>query len=358
MNRSVQWHDTKRGSRSRLAVKPPISPPHTAAYLTMRIQRSLGAISVTLESVSNALHVGPMKCAVYGWIYVVLAVVALKGVEAPGPSYQKSVEKARAERLQRLTKPDGWLTLVGLHFLKTGLNTVGSSSENSVVLPKGPAHLGSVTVAEDGTASITLNPGADVRVDGRQVLGAKLEEGGERNPTLVTCGSLTLFLIDRGGRKALRVKDSESKHRTEFVGLDYFPIDPSWRVEAQWVEFEQPRHVMIGNVLGQESPALIIGKAVFVREGKTYELLPLIEGVDEPLFFVISDLTSGTETYPAGRFVYADPPHVGKLILDFNRAVNPPCAFTTYATCPLPPKENRLPIAVTAGEKNYRGAVD
>ena len=299
-----------------------------------------------------------MKCVVYGWIYVILAVAAVKGAEKPEPSYLKSVETARAGRLQRLTKADGWLTLVGLHFLKTGPNTIGSSPENSIVLTKGPAHLGSVTVAPDGTASITLNPGEDVRVDGRQVLGAKLDEGGERNPTQVTCGSLTLFLIDRGGRKALRVKDSESKHRTEFAGLDYFPIDPSWRIEARWVEFEHPREVMIGNVLGQESPALIVGKAVFVREGQTYELLPLIEGVDEPLFFVISDLTSGTETYPAARFVYADPPRRGKLILDFNEAVNPPCAFTPFATCPLPPKENRLPVAVTAGEKKYRGSAE
>ena len=215
-----------------------------------------------------------------------------------------------------------------------------------------------MTLVPDGAVYLSVNPEADVLVGGRQVLRAKLEEEGERSGTQVTSGTLSFFVIDRGGRKALRVKDRDSLRRKDFVGLDYFPIDPSWRIEAAWVDFEKPKEVVIANILGQESPALIPGKAVFTRAGQTFELLPLVEGADEPLLFVISDLTSGTETYPAARFVYADPPRRGKLMLDFNEAVNPPCAFTPFATCPLPPKENRLPIAVTAGEKKYRGSAE
>lgn len=285
-------------------------------------------------------------------------VLATVGMAVPAEAgYVAKLEAARTERVKRLTKPDGWLTLIGLHFLQPGANTVGTAANNAIVLAKGPAHLGTVTLAGDGRVSLTVNPAADdVLVDGRQVLSAPLREGGEgQASTLVRWGTMSFFVIERGGRKALRVKDSAAERRTHFLGIDYFPIDPTWRVEAQWVNFEKPREVMIRNILGQEEPALIPGKAVFERDGQKYELLPLIEGADEPLFFVIADATSGEETYGAARFLYAVPPREGKLVLDFNEAVNPPCAFTPFATCPLPPKENRLPIAVRAGEKKYRG---
>jgi len=274
----------------------------------------------------------------------------------PDPDYVKSIEQERADRLARLTKPDGWLTLIGLHFLSPGANTIGSAPDNALVFAAGPAHLGTVTLSPEGRVAVTLNPSLGARIDGRERLSAELNDGSKGGAvTTVKVDALTFFLIDRGGKKALRVKDSASERLTHFLGLDYFPIDPSWRIEAEWVPFERPREVPIRNILGQVSPALIPGKAVFHRDGRTYELLPLIEGADEPLFFVIADTTSGNETYAAARFLYADPPQGGKLVLDFNLAVNPPCAFTPFATCPLPPKENRLPLAVTAGEKKYRG---
>jgi len=293
-----------------------------------------------------------------GAVLVYFGAVLAGWAASPNEDYVADLRARRAERLERLTRADGWLTLVGLHFLAVGKNSIGSGTDNAIVLPKGPAHLGVVTLAVDGTASIALNPGADARVDGREVLGAKLSGEGERPPAQVTCDTLSLLLIERGGRKALRVRDSAAPRRADFAGLEYFPIDPSWRIEARWVEYQRPREVMIANTLGQESPALIPGKAVFERDGRTFELLPLVEGVDEPLLFVISDQTSGKETYEAARFIYADPPENGKLTLDFNMAVNPPCAFTPFATCPLPPKENRLPVAVSVGEKKYAGHVD
>lgn len=300
-----------------------------------------------------------LKCLKRGRVIGLALAMAAVVVRAEVPAgYEKALEAERAARVQRLTRADGWLTLIGLHFLQPGANAVGTAANNSIVLAKGPAHLGTVTLAADGKVSLTVNPAvADaVRVDGREVLSAPLLLGDEgQKSTLVTWETVSFFLIERGGKKALRVKDSASERRTHFLGIDYFPIDPSWRVEARWENFEQPREVKIQNILGQVETALVPGQAVFEREGKTFRLLPLVEGADEPLMFVISDATSGDETYGAARFVYADPPRDGKIVLDFNGATNPPCAFTPFATCPLPPKENRLPIPVRAGEKKYRG---
>jgi len=285
--------------------------------------------------------------------------LGLTAAETATPDeHTKEIEAWRAHRVAQLVKPDGWLTLIGLHFLKPGENTVGSAADNGVVLAKGSAHLGSVILAEDGRAKAVFNPGLGVQVDGEEQLAADLRDDTHGQPTVVTAGTISLIVIDRAGRKALRVKDSESERRMHFAGLDYFPVDPAWRIEATWVPFEKPREVPIRNVLGTVSNALVLGKAVFTREGRTFELLPIQDEPDGVLFFVISDQTSGKETYAAGRFLYAAPPEDGKVVLDFNRAQNPPCAFTPFATCPLPPKENQLPIAVTAGEKNYRGHTD
>ena len=197
-----------------------------------------------------------------------------------------------------------------------------------------------------------------MRVDGEEVLSADLADGRKNKPTVVTAGTMSFYVIERGGEKALRVKDSESARRRDFVGIDYFPIDPSWRIEAQWVPFAQPKSVPIKNILGQESMAMVLGKVVFEREGQTYELLPLQDSLGAPLFLIIADETSGEETYGAARFVYADAPKDGVVVIDFNKALNPPCAYTPFATCPLPPVENVLPIAVRAGEKDYQGSHD
>jgi uncharacterized protein (DUF1684 family) len=271
------------------------------------------------------------------------------------PAYQTEIETWRAQRVARLTTPDGWLTLIGLHFLKDGENTVGSAPDNEIVLAGGPAHFGKVMVAADGRVNVELSASAEPRIDGKPALAGELQWRAGR-PTVVASGTVSFFVIERGGKKALRVKDSATESRVHFPGLDYFPTDPAWRIEATWVEFDEPRTIPITNILGVTNPAIVHGKAVFERDGRKIELLPIDEGPGEPLFFVISDATSGKETYGAARFVYADAPVDGKVVIDFNRAQNPPCAFTAFATCPLPPKENRLPFAVEAGEKNYRGA--
>lgn len=275
---------------------------------------------------------------------------------AADAAYVKSIEDWRAARVARLTKPDGWLSLIGLHQLAPGLNTVGTAADNTIRLAAGPPYLCSLLV-QDGRVLLDPAAAAIFAIDGAPATKTELVYQGDR-PTVASFETASFYVIPRGDRLYLRVKDSASARRANFAGIDYFPIDPSWRIEAQWVPFDPPHQINITNVLGQTEPATVPGKAVFTRGGQTFELLPIDEGAGEPLFFVVTDLTAGEETYDASRFVYADRPKDGKVILDFNQAYNPPCAFTPFATCPLPPKENRMNIRVTAGEKKYRGAAE
>jgi uncharacterized protein (DUF1684 family) len=276
-------------------------------------------------------------------------------VAQPADAYTKEIEAWRTQRVERLKAPDGWLSLIGLYWLTEGRNTVGSAKDNDIVLTKGPAHVGVVTL-KDGKARIELNARAGATIDGARAKSAELLDDSHDRPTTIAFGTVAFYLVDRNGRKGLRVKDSEAQTRTHFLGLDDFPIDPSWRIEAQWVPFAPAHTLETPNVLGQIEHYSVPGKAVFTREGKTYELLPVIEVPgDKELFLIFADRTSGKQTYGAARFLYAPMPSDGKIVIDFNKAYNPPCAFTPYATCPLAPPENRLDLAVTAGEKKYRG---
>jgi len=292
----------------------------------------------------------PFLCRVF--FFTSLAAIAVSAVPE---NYEAELAEWQAQRVARLTAPDGWLSLIGLHFLSEGEQRVGLDAESDIVLAAGPPSLGVIELQPSGRVMLRVTPGASVRVDGREVLSAELIPQG-RGPrgqmTTVSCGSMSFYVIVRGGRMALRVQDTASPHRTGFAGVERFPTDESWRVDAQWEAFSEPREVTITNTLGQESRALVMGRAVFERAGRQLSLLPLQETLGEPLFFIIADETSGHETYGAARFVYADPPdEEGRLTIDFNKAINPPCAFTPYATCPLPPSENVLPVAVRAGEK-------
>lgn len=283
------------------------------------------------------------------------AVAVVSGNAFAADDLKASVEKARAERLAALTAPDGWLSLIGLEWLQPGANRIGSAADNDIVLKAGPAHLGTITLDDSGSATIELAKNSGALVDGREVERATLvDDAPGHKPTEVRFGSAQFFVIARDGRKALRVKDEKAETRTHFLGLDYFPIDPSWRVVAEWVPFDPPHELEIGSVLGTIDKEKVPGKAVFTRDGQTFELYPIQEEPNS-LFFVFGDRTSGKETYGAARFLDTPLAKDGKLVLDFNEARNPPCAFTPYATCPLAPPENRLDVRITAGEKNYRG---
>lgn len=288
---------------------------------------------------------------------LLLAALLPPARAAADDDYVRQIEAWRTARVERLMAPGSWLSLVGLHWLAPGENTLGSAADNRIVLAAGPAHLGTVTLAADGSATLVLLPGSGATIDGLPDRSATLVDDthDDREPTQVAVGTLAFHLIDRGGRKALRATDSEAPTRKHFLGLDYFPTDAGWRIEARWEAFERPRTLDVPNVLGVVEHQPVTGRAVFERDGKTYTLTPYRDGNEPGLFFVFSDATRGKLTYFGARFLKAADAKDGRVVLDFNQAYNPPCAFTPYATCPLAPRENTLPIAVTAGEKKYRG---
>ena len=292
------------------------------------------------------------------FLSLISAACALGRSADANDAYARLVESRWAERAAQLTKADGWLTLIGLCFLHEGTNTVGHAADNMIVLAAGPARIGTVTLSFAGEATFAPAPAIEVYIDGQPAPAGPIRlrfTGTENKPTLVSAGTVSFFVIERGGRKALRVRDSAADRRSHFLGLDHYPIDPSWRIEADWIPFAGPLEIPITNVLGNTSNEITTGKAVFQRDGQTCELWPLVDASDRTLFFIFADATSGGETYTM-RFLDAEPPKNGKVVLDFNLATNPPCAFTPFATCPLPPRQNRLSIAVRAGEKAYRGA--
>ena len=195
---------------------------------------------------------------------------------------------------------------------------------------------------------------ATVLHEGKEVSELKLGNDMKGKPTVLHCGSLSWYIIKRGNRLGVRLKDSQHPRLNKLEKIDYFPVDLQWRIEALLVRFKQPRKITIPNVLGTESQQDIQGTLVFKIKGKEYRLLPL--GSKGPLFVIFGDETNGTETYGGGRFLsVAEPDPQGRTIIDFNKAFNPPCVFSDYATCPLPPQENQLELRVTAGEKMVEG---
>lgn len=295
-------------------------------------------------------------------LFVAAAILGVATVQAATiDNYKQSIEQWRAGRIERLTAPDGWLSLVGLEWLKEGANRVGSATDNDIVLGVGPAHLGVVTLERDGSLRIVLDQHSGATIDGKAIAEAPLLDdahvAGDAAPTRVAFGSASFYVIDREGRKGLRVKDTEAPSRKHFAGIDAFAIDPSWRIEANWVPAPPGETLEMGTAIGTIDKYPVPGKLEFTRDGKRFEILPVIEVPGDAQYFIVfADRTSGKETYGAARFLYIDPPQDGKVVVDFNKAYNPPCAFTPFATCPLAPPENRLDLRVTAGEKNYAGA--
>jgi len=256
-------------------------------------------------------------------------------------AYENEIKTWQTNRVERLKKEDSWLTLVGLDWLKEGEN-------------KAPA--GTVSLAG---GQVTFNPTEDAQIEGRPVSGSVrlLADADEGGPTIVHVGTKQFNVIKRGERHGLRIKDSQAPTRLNFTGLDYFPIDPKWRVEARLEAYNPPKQIPITDVTGMTSNNPAPGALVFTVDGKEYRIDPIVEEGSDEFFIIFKDETSKDTTYPAGRYLYAKMPGPdGKVIVDFNRAYNPPCVFTPYATCPLPPPQNRLAVRVEAGEKKYAGA--
>jgi len=250
-----------------------------------------------------------------------LILFAAISVWAEDNAYQAEIVKWRRQRETDLKADGGWLTVTGLFWLKEGQNRVDSAPGVFEL------HAGKTVYRGDDGRAVEMKPDSKV-----------------------TVGSKTYTVIERAGQYGVRLKDTESKLRSNFAGLRWFPSRESYRVTAQFVSYPQPKTLAIPNILGSVYPTPSPGYAVFRIDGREFRLEPVIEEGETDLFFIFRDQTAGKETYGAGRFLYTSPPRDGKIELDFNKAYNPPCAFTPYATCPLPPKQNILPVRIEAGE--------
>jgi uncharacterized protein (DUF1684 family) len=242
-------------------------------------------------------------------------------VWAEESAYQAAIANWRQQKEAKLKADGGWLTVTGLFWLKEGQNRVDSAPGVFELYGRKTVYRG-----DDGRV-------VEMKKDSK-----------------ITAGSKTYTVIERAGRYGVRLKDNDSKLRSSFAGMDWFPVRESYRITARFVSYPQPKMLAIPNILGSNYPTPSPGYAVFKLNGQEFRLEPVIEDDDKELFFIFRDQTAVKETYGAGRFLYTELPRDGKVDLDFNKAENPPCAFTPYATCPLPPKQNVLPVRIEAGE--------
>ena len=266
-------------------------------------------------------------------------------------TYRREIDAFHRHREDQLTSDGGWLSVAGLFWLKPGANRFGAERSNDVVLPpSAPAHAGTFWF-EAGAVRVEVAPGVPLTLGGRPVTQKTLRsDTGGADPDVLALGPLTLQIIERGGRLAVRLKDKERAERKHFKGLVWYPINPAYRIVARFVPHDRPTTITVPSIIGTAEAMPSPGSAVFELGGRSLRLDPVVEAGDTRLFFIFRDVTAGKTTYGAGRFLYADPPKDGRVILDFNQAVSPPCAVTPYATCPLPPQQNHLPIAIEAGE--------
>jgi uncharacterized protein (DUF1684 family) len=284
---------------------------------------------------------------------VIVVALTLLATSAQAPAYRAALEKYRHDRLEELIAPNGWLAVRGLFWLHDGDNSAGSDPSSEIRLPaRAPKRLGVFTL-KDRAVSFTAGPGAAVTSAGKPVTTLTLDPRGGEQSALVAAG-VSLFMIRRGEKVGLRMLDPESPQRRGFAGLKHFPLNATYHVQAAFTPYDKPKQVPVPNVLGQlvsmESP----GYVEFKIKGQSYRLEPVYETPrHEDLFFIFKDLTSKTETYEAGRFLHTPLPQNGTVDLDFNRAYNPPCAFTEFATCPLPIKDNQLNVRIPAGEQRF-----
>lgn len=296
----------------------------------------------------------------------VLALVCFKtklsAADSADQQWKNDLLSWRSKRAAGLQAPEGWLSLIGLDWLKDGDNSFGASEDNRfAIAAKLPAHLAVVRV--DKNALQLLAPAGgfpkELLVNGQPAKEQPLFADDAQKPSKLSIGTVTIIIIRRDDRYALRIKDSLAPTRTDFHGLRWYAPNTSYRIRAKWVPYVPAKVLDIPTILGTVSKLPAPGAAEFSLEGKTMRLEPVLEEPDsKELFFIMRDTTSKATTYGAGRFLYTELPdhglaQPGELVLDFNRLINPPCAFTAYATCPLPPPQNRLPVEIPAGEQRY-----
>jgi len=287
---------------------------------------------------------------------------ALNSTSAAEQSWQNELSTWRSKRAAGLQAPEGWLSLIGLDWLKEGDNSFGGAEDNRFQIEAHlPAHLAIVRM-EKGALRLLAPAGGfpkGLLLDGQPAKDAALVADDGSKPSKITIGTVAIIVIHRDDRYALRIKDSRAPTRAAFHGLKWYPPDATYRVHAKWLPYNPAKILEIPTILGTVSKLPAPGAAEFTIDGKTVRLEPVLEEPDsKELFFIMRDTTSKTTTYGAGRFLYTQLPdhgltQPGAVELDFNRLINPPCAFTAYATCPLPPPQNRLSVAIPAGEQRY-----
>ncbi len=284
-------------------------------------------------------------CILFGW-NVLGAQQIPRSTRPPAPSdsavqaYVTEIDAWHERRIASLKKPHGWLSLIALEWLVDGSGTVDS--------------IGRVSV-RNGKPFVKIDEGIHATVHGKEFTSGELKtDADEGGPEKVEAGSRAFIIIKRGERYAVRMWDTLSPARKSLKDVDRFPVSLKWRIEARWQQFKTPKKVMIPSIIsGYNEESSVPGVAIFSIDGRECRLEPILDEPDSDYFFIFADKTNGRQTYHSGRFLYSRPPSDGTIILDFNKAYNPPCAFTNYATCPLPPPQNKLDVRVEAGEKEY-----
>jgi uncharacterized protein (DUF1684 family) len=305
----------------------------------------------------RATYRRPSLAAILAGVFLSTSLLAQDG------NFQKDLAAWRNQHTADLLKPDGWLALVGLEWLQPGDNAVGSAPDNKIRLAKGPAHLAVLHLEGE---SVTLHPPSEGFPQGFLAAGApakaqslRAAPNNDKVAPRMTIGTLNVYVIRREARFALRIKDSQSPSITGFHGLKWYPPDETYRVTAKWIPYTPFKTITLATLVGTNYDQPVPGAAEFVLAGKTWRLEPVLEDpAGAKLFFILRDTTSTTTTYQACRFLYTGFPtngldKAGELVLDFNRLENPPCAYTPFSTCPLPPEGNRLRIALPVGEQRY-----
>lgn len=273
----------------------------------------------------------------------------------PANSDEAEIRTWQRDREEKLKSDTGWLTIAGLFFLSQPQATFGSDPVNDIVLPaSAPARAGTFEL-RNGKVSVKAAPGVTFRLGDKSITAAELKSDGEGPPDRLGLGDLQLWVHMSGDRPSIRLRDKNSKLRQAFLGTSWYPMDSAYRVEATYQPYDKPKTIQVPNILGDVDTMNVPGIVSFTLNGQPIEMEPVTDPGDPEFWFIFRDLTSGKETYPAARFLYMPAPVNGRMLVDFNRAENPPCAYNPYATCPLPPEQNRLRVRIEAGEKTYAG---
>jgi len=259
----------------------------------------------------------------------------------------------RKKRDKEMRAPTSWLNIAGLFWLKEGANKFGTSEENSITLPRdsAPPFAGSFFL-DKGAVTVTSEPGTELRINGNKVQRSVLKGDDIEKPDVIELSDLRMWVIKRFDRYAIRLRDLNHIPFLNYTGLDFYPPTEQYKLEAEYHPFPESKSVEVGTVIGETTEMNSPGYVTFKIDGKVYRL-DAFSAEPKTLFFIFGDNTNGKETYEASRFMNAEIFESGKVVLNFNRAYNPPCAYTPYATCPLPPPQNQLKISILAGEKKY-----